>query len=269
MRKRIETIALCVFPLICVMALSTAHVKAFSVEITPETLNLGSQGNYLTAYIEQSVLFKDDFSNPTWTSENWHPEGGGGGGTYTIEDGQYSAEGNYDPGSCSIAGSAASPIEAYNFVLDVKATTLVYGYYDPYGERDVGANIPFRYIDDGNMAVLSSRPDKVTLQIEQGIDNPWHGQWEYPMDVGFTQHEIRLIANGDNYRVYVDDLVTPKIAVDFPLAGVGDGVGLGTKIGVWAYANAHIHYDEFVLKDIFGSVIHGRCAFQPNTVRGL
>jgi hypothetical protein len=251
MRKRLKISALFVFSLVCVIALGTTQNKAFSADITPETLNFVSQGNYLTAHIEQSILFKDDFSNPTWTIENWQLEGGWGGGTYAVEGEQYSGEGNYDPRSVSLAGSAVSPVEAYNFILDVKATTLVYGYYETYGGYDVGASIPFRYIDDGHMAVLSLLPGKIILQIEQGIDNPWYGQWEYSVDVGFTQHDVRLIANGDNYWVYVDDMVTPKIAVNFTLAGVGDGVGLGTRIGVWAYANAHIHYDDFVLKDYF------------------
>ena len=247
MGKRIAIVYLLTVFLAITIFFNIAPAKAFSVDITPETLNVCSNGNYLTAYVEQEVLFEDHFQEASWTAQNWHTVGSG---FWCVEGDQYSGEGLGDPRSISLAGNSISPIEAYNFALDVKVATLVFGSYDPYGGYDNGGIIAFRYMDVWHMAALVFHSNRIVLMIEQGEQYAWYGQWMYPTD-GFIPHEIRIVANGDNYQVYVDDMSTPKIDVIFPLQGVGDGEGLGSGIGLWVYSGGHAHFDDFVLKDHF------------------
>jgi hypothetical protein len=129
-----------------IFASNVGLTEAFSIDIAPETLNVyNTNANYLTAYIEQSVLFEDHFSDPAWTADNWQNLGGG---TWYVENGQYYGEGLYDTRSISLAGSMFSPVDAYNFVLDVKVTNLVFGSYG------VSAHIAFRYLDDGHTGAI-------------------------------------------------------------------------------------------------------------------
>lgn len=62
MKKAIITIIVTLF-LASIMAFNVGSVQAVTIDIAPDTLNLYSQGEWITAYIEPSVLFKDDFDS--------------------------------------------------------------------------------------------------------------------------------------------------------------------------------------------------------------
>lgn len=226
--------------------------SAVSVDIVPDTLNVfNTTGNYVTAYVEQDVIFKDDFSDPAWTEQNWQVLNG----LWTVEDEQYVGEGTVSTRDISLAGAMISPVEATNFILTVKLRHIAFGDSDGYNHYQ-GAIIPFRFslqspVTNSYMAALIFFEDGVRLQFR--TSGGWTGHAPngvapfdpYPMEIGYTEHQVKIVACGSSYRIFVDDMTNPVIEKTFP------STILGARLGLWAYKNAEVYFDDFLVTECF------------------
>lgn len=187
-------------------------------------------------------IWADDFSDPIWTGANWQKLSTA---LWTVEGGEYQGTGSVSTRDISLAGAMLSPIEESDVTMNVKVRN------DAFGALDQGAIIPIRYKDGTHMAALVFFPTSVRLQMVTG------GSWTcfpslegVPMDIGYTQHDVRIVAEGADYEVYVDDMETPKITATFASAD------LGKRLGVWAYGGGgSAFFDDFsVLRYITSAV---------------
>ena len=82
--KAIATLVLTLFLASSIMAFNVGPVHAVTVDVAPDTLNINSSGNWISAYIEPSVSFKDNFDNTLTGNDpsGWTEQGVG---TWTIE----------------------------------------------------------------------------------------------------------------------------------------------------------------------------------------
>jgi outer membrane protein assembly factor BamB len=187
-----------------------------------------------------TVLFTDDFSNPTWTATNWNKLAG----TWSVTNGQYVGAASYGNRHISLAGPAGSLMSVTDFSLSVKVTNTLYGTYNQ------GACVPFKYYDYGHMGIVVFFPDKIGLLFEIGYSYPCYGVIYKTASIGYTQHALKITASGNNYQVFLDDMTNPLIKTTFDPTGIGDGLGLpGKNVGVWAYEYGSAMFDDFTVTD--------------------
>lgn len=224
---------------------------AVTVDIAPDSLNVfNTTGNYITAYVEPTVIFEDHFMDATWTQNNWQVLSG----AWSTDDGQYVGDGTVAARDISLAGAMMSPVEATDFIMTVKVTNVAFGDNDGYGHYQ-GAIIPFRFslasvVANSNMAALVFFEDGVRLQFKAP---GWTGHAPnsaipfnpYPIDIGNSEHSVKIVACGSTYRIYIDDMNTPVIEKTF------SSTILGTRLGLWAYHNAEARFSDFVVTDCF------------------
>jgi len=122
----------------------------------------------------------------------------------------------------------------------VKVTNNAFG---TYGQ---GAIIPFRYLNYDHFGYVTFLENKIGLLFEIGYVYDCYGVVYYDVPIGYTQHELMITADGDNYQVFIDDMNAPVITETFSPAGFGDGTGVtGERLGVWTYEHGSASFDDF------------------------
>lgn len=177
--------------------------------------------------------WSDDFSDSAWTEANWREIGTG---AWEAASGVYSGTGGDVAWGrdVALAGAMVAPVLRSDLILNVRVRN------DQFATSvtpNQGACIPIRY--DPMMdtfALVVFFPDKIQFQISTG--NAWQAVTEAPYDDPYGWHDLRIVAQGDNYDVYLDN--TLKITASY------DANDLGQQMGLWAYwGGGKATFDDF------------------------
>jgi len=234
---------------VSIMLSNMVSVKAMEVDIAPATLNVNNNaGEWITAYIEPTVMFKDTFTRTEWTPHpagTWQP-GYSIGGVWAFENGEYSGQ----VPAYTVGLSSAGDSMWVNYIAEVKIYPIIASGAPDYWR----AGLLFRYIDENNWYMVHTYDHGIRLVKRISgvdyVDLPWYTDFTVPSN---TWHTLKVVVNGDPPRIqaYINDV----LKIDYQDSGPSISAGK-IALGVWDEPYpVHIHFDDVIVADLFGTVL--------------
>ena len=254
--KAITTIMLTLF-LTSIMAFNVGSVQAVTIDIAPDTLNVyNTNGNYITAHIEPSVLFKDDFEDAAWTYANW--QSGPNMPPYFVPGvwevrqdddspgvGVYCSSTSENNAFTTYAGSSSWTDYKFNVKMKILGAITAPGYGPAY--RVQSDNV-------GQFVVQIWRTggvNKVEVYKWHYSGTPPSGSWGPPIAGSILSelssgvwYDIEIVVNGNSHQVTVYKEGTSIGSLTF-----ADGDFPSGKIGL--NTAGHTHFDDLIVLEDF------------------
>jgi len=239
---------------VSIMLSNMVSVNAIEVDIAPATLNVNNNaGEWITAYIEPSVLFSDNFDSTTTGSDPAGWTESGVGVWAVVKDPTAPSVGSEGYGDVYCA-NASSTLWTRDFSFMTLSPAFGDGIFefkfkliDKVGVTE-RITIPARYQDDRNWILfdvdtgINYGRDVYCIFVSKG------GVWTLltRKDVTITKgvwHTMKIAMKGWNYEMWIDDV--KELSTTDTVKAFSSG-----KIGLGVYRSTHAHFDNVLVTDI-------------------